>query len=153
MKTLRSVLAAMALGATFWAVPGAANATASIDMIAFEGDWNSRATTWHYHITSDDPNNGNSCANSGSTWQSSGYLVPIEMEPPFSGSKHKTRYVTTCKNGDYLTVKLKIDLTSCGAWICTTNWSWQEIRRHGLSYDHEWYGLVNKELDILINPN
>ena len=153
MKILKTTLGALVIGAAMLAAPMSANATATIEMMAFDGDWNSVAGTWYYQTTTGDPGNGNSCANSGSKWHSEGYYTPISIGPPFSGSASRTRYVTLCKNGDYLTVKLEIRLSGCAAWVCSTNWSWGETRKHGLDYDHKFYGTFNKELDLLFNPN
>ncbi len=150
---MRNMLYAILIGTGILSLSGTASANANIDMTASEGDWDTNAASWNYVINYEDPGNGNTCANSSDHWKVPGWLQPVTVGPPFSGSVTRTRYVTTCKNGAYLTVKLQIKLSDCAAWICTSNFSWSEVRKHNVDYEHKWYGFVNSELDILLNPN
>lgn len=89
------------------------------------------ATTWKYDVRTSAPTGGKACFDSSNHWPDSGFLTVMTLPPPFSGSTSRTRWVTTCRNGDYITYELKISLSGCAAWICDTHYSYQFLRRQG----------------------
>ncbi len=150
---MRKTLYAALLGFGLLALPGTASAVAVIEMSLWDGDWKTRATSWKFHTTTGEPSSNSECLSSGTQWYDSGHTTPISIGPPFKGSASRTRYVMICKGSDYLLVRLKIDLSSCGMWICDTKYGYAEIRRHNTTSDHELYGGLGGEVDILLNPD
>ena len=150
---MRKALCAVLLGVGLFALPGTASAVAVIEMNLYDGDWDTRATSWKFNTTIDEPSSVTACMTDGTQWYPSGHTTPISIGPPFKGSASRTRYVMICKNNNYLLVKLTIDLTSCTMWVCDTKYGYTEVRRHNTTSDHELYGGLSGEIDILLNPD
>ncbi len=154
MKMIGKILAIAIMAAGALGASNSANAI-SISMMAFDGNWDARAVGWAYVITNEDPGGRRTCADHGYHWHTEGYLTAVQMNPPFSGDKRKTRYITLCNDNDngFITIKLEVRLSDCAAWVCGKHWSWDEVNRNHMTYDHSWGGLTNKSLDLLLNPD
>ena len=158
MKTHRTAFAAGALALAALALPTPSQAELfDWAMTAADGDWNTPATTWRYDVTSADPGNGNGCAGSPDKWRSSGYMIVFRLGPPYWGSSVRSRWVTLCKDGNYITFELIISVNNCAFWVCDTSWTNRTTRVHNVSYEVKHaggsvFGPFTHELQVLLNP-
>lgn len=146
---MRFLIAAIFFAAC--SIPSAVFANATFDMVAFEGNEQVAAGAWFYQIYLGDPDNGNQCANSTTRFPSWASITVISLPPPFSGSKSRTRWVTTCKDGDYITFKFKIELTKCALWICKSSHPHSFVRKSGLTYSTRY--IKGGQLYVTLNPD
>lgn len=153
MKMQRIGLAALALAAL--AIPGAANA-ANWEMSMYDNE--ARAPTWHYSVANSDPGNGDGCAASSSTWPDNGdWLKIFKVGEQYSGSTTRSRWVTLCKDGNYVTYELIISMNNCAFWICDIIWTSRTTRVNNVSesrrnLDGSVWAPGTMELEVTINP-
>ena len=162
MKSPKTTIAALAFGFAMLSTPP--SQAASYTMAAYDGDWDTVAETWHRKTTNDDPGNGSGCAASPDMWTKKvssalgvGTVIHgnhdiFSLGPPFSGSVSRTRYVTVCKNGNYITYRLRISLSGCGMWICDTVWGATVMRSRGVAHEEKHTGNLSNIFEVLLNP-
>ncbi len=152
MTTMKKTGLTLALALAALAVPQSVRA-ADWDMTVSEGSDNNPATTWRYKVDNSDPGDGGSCAANNYGWQSGGYLDVFSLGEPFSGSATRSRWVTTCKSGNYLTYELIISMNNCGFWICDYYFTARTTRAHNVTHTEKIVGsLTTKQLDAVVNP-
>lgn len=137
---LRRLFGAAALTGGLMLSAPAANATAIFDAIASYSDDATSVYDWYYSISDSDPGNGDSCFSDGTSFLPEGSvttdepyatITAVTLDPPFSGSASATKYLTVCKDDDYLVVKMTISVSSCLVWICTTDWASETLESAG----------------------
>lgn len=92
-----------------------------------------RVPQWGLTVDTSDPGGPTSCLDNGQTYST--YLktasTPPEViatGPPFSGSASRTHYFSACyDDSHYIVVEMKISLSSCAMWVCTTNRSYKPL--------------------------
>ena len=158
MKSPKTTMAALAFGFAMLASPPPSQA-ATYTMAVYDGDWDTVAETWHRKTTNDDPGNGSGCAASPDKWATQyparlgdGYREIFTLGEPFHGSVSRTRYVTLCKNGAYITYRLTLSHSGCGLWICTTNWNSTMMRALSVPHQDKHTGTVQSRFEVLLNP-
>ena len=161
MKSPKTTMAALAFGFAMLSTPP--SQAAKYIMGAHDGDWRTAANTWHYQTTHGDPGDGSGCAASPDKWETQsdnmggntyyhGYYEIFTLGEPFSGSVSRTRYVTLCKNGAYITYRLTLSHSGCGLWICTTNWNSTMMRALSVPHQDKHTGTIESRFKVLLNP-
>lgn len=145
--TFTRLALAVCLAALALVVPSKA---ADYNMAAYQkDDWNTPAYSWAYKVDTSDPQNGSTCAASNYYWKT-GHLNVFEVGEPFSGSKSRSRWVTTCQNGRYVTYKLDISLNNCGLWICDTVYKATPVRTVGVNHEQKLTVGFSATLEALV---
>jgi|GEM_PF-6277636 len=145
--TLTRLALAVCIAALALAAPSHA---ADYDMAAYgKDDWNTPAYSFAYKVDTSDPLNGSTCAASNYYWKT-GHLNVFEVGEPFTGSKSRSRWVTTCKDGKYVTYKLDISLNNCGLWICDTFYKATPVRTVGVNHEEKLTAAFTAVLEAVV---